>query len=68
MTDDLFHSGKLKIAEVKSRFTDVQAFIDMICSIGFTLISKVYICTRPRQMNHAQSWCTGRFEYTFHPV
>lgn len=34
-------SGKLKIAEVKSRFSDVDAFVEMINSIGFTLMSKV---------------------------
>ncbi|KAG8898824.1 25S rRNA (adenine645-N1)-methyltransferase [Tulasnella sp. 403] len=31
-------SGELKIAEVTSRFTDINAFISMVSSIGFQLI------------------------------
>ncbi|GJJ07515.1 hypothetical protein Clacol_001717 [Clathrus columnatus] len=33
-------SGKLKIAEVTSRFTNVKAFIDLVANIGFKLKSE----------------------------
>ena len=33
--------GDLKIAEVTSRISDVQEFIELVESIGFSLISKV---------------------------
>ncbi|THH33567.1 hypothetical protein EUX98_g517 [Antrodiella citrinella] len=33
--------GELKVAEVASRFTDVDAFTSLICSIGFELLSSV---------------------------
>ncbi|CCM04867.1 uncharacterized protein FIBRA_07060 [Fibroporia radiculosa] len=32
--------GELKIAEVASRFTDVDAFVSLVCSFGFQLTSK----------------------------
>lgn len=32
--------GELKIAEVTSRFTDVDAFVSLVGSIGFRLVSK----------------------------
>ena len=34
-------SGKLEIAEVTSRFSDVKAFTALVNSVGFELISKV---------------------------
>lgn len=34
-------SGELKIAEVASRFTDVEEFSQLVSSIGFKLKSKV---------------------------
>lgn len=36
-----FPSGELKIAEVASRFTDVEEFLSLVESIGFKLNSKV---------------------------
>jgi ribosomal RNA-processing protein 8 len=36
-----YSSGELKIAEVASRFKDVDKFISLIRSIGFQLVSKV---------------------------
>jgi ribosomal RNA-processing protein 8 len=34
-------SGELQIAEVTSRFTNIQQFLDLVNSIGFRLKSKV---------------------------
>ena len=34
-------SGKLEIAEVTSRVSDMKAFVDLLKDIGFELISKV---------------------------
>lgn len=36
-------SGTLRIAEVSSRFTDINAFVDLISDVGFKLKSKVYL-------------------------
>jgi len=36
----LKEDGELKIAEVASRFTDMDAFVKLVCSIGFRLESK----------------------------
>lgn len=36
-------SGELKIAEVISRFSDVDGFIDMLEHLGFDFIDKVWI-------------------------
>ncbi|KAF7983945.1 hypothetical protein HWV62_18356 [Athelia sp. TMB] len=36
----LLADGELKIAEVTSRFTDVDAFVSLVGSIGFRLVSK----------------------------
>lgn len=38
---DFSSSGELKIAEVASRFTDMDAFVAFVESIGFELKSKV---------------------------
>jgi ribosomal RNA-processing protein 8 len=35
------YSGELKVAEVASRFTDIDAFVELIETIGFRLQSKV---------------------------
>ena len=40
----LIDSGKLQVAEVASRFTDIAAFVELIQQVGFTLISKVTYC------------------------
>jgi hypothetical protein len=37
----LLRSGVFEIAEVTSRFTDVKAFITVVCSVGFELVTKV---------------------------
>ena len=36
-------SGDLQIAEVASRFKDVEEFTSLVTSIGFRLISKVTV-------------------------
>jgi ribosomal RNA-processing protein 8 len=33
--------GELHIAEVASRFTDVNSFVSLVCTVGFRLVSKV---------------------------
>jgi ribosomal RNA-processing protein 8 len=38
---DSSRSGELLIAEVTSRFTNIQQFLDLVSSIGFRLKSKV---------------------------
>lgn len=35
--------GELKIAEVTSRFTDMEAFVSVVSAVGFKLKSKVHI-------------------------
>lgn len=35
------HSGELKIAEVKSRFEDLNKFIELLENLGFRLLKKV---------------------------
>lgn len=35
------NSGALKIAEVSSRFTNIDKFVALVESVGFTLESKV---------------------------
>ncbi|CAD6586241.1 MAG: 25S rRNA (adenine645-N1)-methyltransferase [Cyphobasidiales sp. Tagirdzhanova-0007] len=40
----LRNGGKLQVAEVASRFTDIAAFVELIQQVGFTLISKVTYC------------------------
>ena len=37
----IFFSGKLQIAEVKSRFTNIKEFITLVSNFGFTLAEKV---------------------------
>lgn len=37
-------SGELKIAEVISRFSDVDGFIDLLEHLGFDFVDKVCIC------------------------
>ncbi len=39
----LSHSGELKIAEVTSRFTNHEDFVDVVCCLGFQLIERVRI-------------------------
>ena len=41
-------SGELQIAEVTSRFTNIQQFLDLVNSIGFRLKSKVGSCNHGR--------------------
>ena len=41
-------SGELQIAEVTSRFTKIQQFLDLVNSIGFRLKSKVGSCNHGR--------------------
>lgn len=41
-----FSSGELKIAEVTSRFMDVEEFASLISSIGFRLKSKVRLMVK----------------------
>ena len=41
--DFFLHRGELKIAEVSSRFTDLNKFISVIADIGFKLKSKVRV-------------------------
>ena len=41
---DSCHSGELQIAEVTSRFTKIQQFLDLVNSVGFRLKSKVGSC------------------------
>lgn len=36
-----FLRGELRIAEVSSRFTDVEAFVSLVSAVGFKLKSKV---------------------------
>lgn len=36
-------SGELKVAEVASRFSDVDKFISLVCQFGFQLQSKVRV-------------------------
>lgn len=40
-TDSVFLSGELKIAEVTSRFLNLEDFVSLVSSIGFKLKSKV---------------------------
>jgi hypothetical protein len=37
-----YFSGSFKVAEVASRFTDVDAFVAAIKKVGFKLVEKVY--------------------------
>ncbi|KAJ3551357.1 hypothetical protein NM688_g4751 [Phlebia brevispora] len=37
--------GELKIAEVASRFTEMEAFISTVSAVGFKLRSKFYLCS-----------------------
>ena len=41
--DDMMYSGQLKIAEVSSRFENIDQFVSLISSIGFKFKSKVYL-------------------------
>lgn len=41
LADFFIRSGELKIAEVTSRFTNLDAFIALINTIGFRLLRKV---------------------------
>lgn len=36
----IIHSGKLKVAEVTSRFEDVDAFVDLVVAVGYRLAHK----------------------------
>jgi len=36
-------SGELKVAEVASRFSDVDKFVSLVCQFGFQLQSKVWV-------------------------
>jgi hypothetical protein len=38
---DILYSGELKIAEVVSRFSDLDTFITLLESLGFEFIDKV---------------------------
>ena len=39
----MLYRGRLKIAEVSSRFENVDQFVSLVSSVGFKLKSKVYI-------------------------
>lgn len=41
---DFDFSGELHVAEVISRFTDIEQFQSLLGTLGFRLKSKVWIC------------------------
>ena len=64
------YSGELQIAEVTSRFTNIQQFLDLVNSIGFRLKSKVSSCNL---WTFCTDWLfvfnnTGWIEFPFHFV
>ncbi|KAJ7228790.1 methyltransferase-domain-containing protein [Mycena pura] len=56
----LKHHGELKIAEVASRFTDVEEFIKVVSSVGFKLQSKSDSNTHFTLFEFMKVPCTGK--------
>ena len=60
-------SGKLEIAEVTSRFSNIEEFVALICSIGFALKNKVSL-----HAHFSKQYITirhvGSKQYTLRPI
>ena len=61
-------SGTLKIAEVTSRFKDVDQFVALVEKVGFKLTNKVSVLHLLSQHLTTVSWNAEESQQPFHAV